>query len=99
MSNTSEKERMLSELEMSEYSAFPTYDKNGTNVGIVNREVVRRCIEAGHVFDLEHIPQSIVDDVCPIDWSEASFAPHKIPPYDIVRSADSIHFSRKRPWA
>ena len=98
MSNSSEKEHMLSELETSEYLVFPIYYECGMNVGIVNREVVRKCIETGHIFDFDHIPQSIIDDVCPIDWSEASYAPHKTPPYEIVHLADSIHFSRKRPW-
>jgi hypothetical protein len=91
---TSDKERMLDALEASEYSAFPVFDEDGREVRIVNRGAVRRMIEAGHVFDLEHIPLSIVEEVCPIDWSKASCAPMVPPPYEIVKPLDGYKFPK-----
>lgn len=83
---TSDKERMLDALEASECSSFPVFDEGGREVRIVNRETVRRMIEEGHVFDLEHIPLSAADEACPIDWSTAVYAgaPMKNPPYKMV---------------
>ena len=96
---TSDKERMLDALEASEYSAFSVFDEDGREVRVVNRGAVRRMIEAGHVFDLEHIPLSIVEEVCPIDWSKAIYAgaPMKNPPYEIVKPADYYKIPKVRP--
>ena len=92
----SDKKRMLSALEMSEYSVFPVFDEEGREVRIVNREAVRRMIEAGYVFDLECIPLSVADEVCPIDWSTAVYAgaPMKNPPYKMVKPADYYKFPK-----
>lgn len=92
---TSDKERMLDVLGASEYSAFPVFDEDNREVRIVNREAVRRMIEAGHVFDLEHIPLSVADEACPIDWSKSIFAAPKEPLYEIVHPEGSIKYPRR----
>lgn len=95
---TSDKERMLDALEVSEYSAFPVFDEEDREVRIVNREAVRRMIEAGHIFDLEHIPLSVAEKVCPIDWSKAIYAgmPMKNPPYKMTKPADYYKIPKVR---
>ena len=93
---TCDRERMLDALEASEYSAFSVFDEDGREVRVVNRGAVRRMIEAGYVFDLECIPLSVVDEVCPIDWSQSIFAAPKEPLYEIVHPKGSIKYPRRQ---
>ena len=56
---------------MSDKILFNVYDNDGVNVGMVNKAVVRDCINAGYIFDLGCIPQSVVNKVRPVDFTGA----------------------------
>lgn len=92
----SDKEKMLAEFESLDYSTFGIYDENGINVGIVNRAIVRRCIDVGYVFDLEHIPQGVVDKVISIDCSVNSLNGWLVPPHEIVKPSDYYKVPKRR---
>ena len=57
------KRKLYCALEAYPYELFHVYDENGMSVTVINRAMVRACIDAGYDFDINHVPYSIVKAV------------------------------------
>ena len=89
--------KMLSSLALLECDLFSVYDDDGAHVGFVNRDLILRCIDAGYVFDLEHVPQIIVEGVNSITYSGPKLEMVLGTLYEVRKSSDATKVLRKIP--
>ena len=83
---------MLEFLDSTDAIAFNTYHDNGFPAGMINRKMVYKLIDLGYEFDVTHIPQSIVDEVCSFDFSNTSLGGNKKRMYKSVGRHETIKF-------